>query len=146
MFAVAGFTPAELTNNTHAYEPSFEYNYTDEFTLTPCKVIKRRKLDIVKPVFISQKAELAEELMVRLYELHNMVNESDDGLMSVHLEILDGIAQNILSMGIDKDKYLKNKREMFNATWENNFPTDDAFIKLHNACHDTLNCFLMPSL
>ena len=87
-------------------------------------------------------AREAEALYKRIYELESSIENW--GLRSPHFEVLDGIAQNIVSLKLTHYKNVEKAREYFNNEWENDMEMEYPFEGLYAACSDSLSQFLHP--
>ena len=87
-------------------------------------------------------AREAESLYKRIYALDSSIENW--GLRDAHLEVLDGIAQNIISLKLTHYKNVEEAREHFNNEWEDGGEMEYPFEGLYHACSDSLSQFLHP--
>jgi hypothetical protein len=87
-------------------------------------------------------AREAESLYKRIYELDSSIENW--GLRQAHLEVLDGIAQNIISLKLTHYQNVEKAREHFNNEWEDGGEIQYPFEGLYEACSDSLSQFLHP--
>ena len=87
-------------------------------------------------------AREAEALYKRIYELDSSIENW--GLRNSHLEVLDGIAQNIISLKLTHFQNVEKAREHFNNEWEDGGEMEYPFEGLYQACSDSLSQFLHP--
>jgi len=87
-------------------------------------------------------AREAEALYKRIYELESSIENW--GLRDAHLEVLDGIAQNIISLKLTHYQNVEKAREHFNNEWEDGGELQYPFEGLYEACSDSLSQFLHP--
>lgn len=87
-------------------------------------------------------AREAEALYKRIYELDSSIDRW--GLRNSHFEVLDGIAQNIVSLKLTHYKNVEEAREHFNNDWEAGMEMVYSFEALYEACSDSLSEFLHP--
>ena len=87
-------------------------------------------------------AREAEALYKRIYELDSSIENW--GLRDAHLEVLDGIAQNIVSLKLTHYQNVEKAREHFNNEWEDGGEMEYPFEGLYQACSDSLSQFLHP--
>lgn len=87
-------------------------------------------------------AREAESLYKRIYELESSIENW--GLRNAHLEVLDGIAQNIVSLKLTHYQNVEKAREHFNNEWEDGGEIQYPFEALYEACSDSLSQFLHP--
>ena len=87
-------------------------------------------------------AREAEALYKRIFDLDSSIENW--GLRNSHLEVLDGIAQNIISLKLTHYKNVEEAREHFNNEWEDGMEIQYPFEALYTACADSLSQFLHP--
>jgi len=87
-------------------------------------------------------ARQAEYLFQRIYNLDDSIDNW--GLRETHLETLDGIAQNIISLKLTHYQNVQKAREHFNNEWEHGMEMEYPFEALYDACTDSLSQFLHP--
>jgi hypothetical protein len=84
----------------------------------------------------------AEELYKLAYFLTPSVERW--GLREAHMEVLDGIAQNIVSLKLAHCEHVQKARDHFNIQWELWGKDETIFNELYDVCCDSLSQFLHP--